>query len=78
MAFDVARFELYSITSSARASSDGGIVRPSALAVLMLMMSSNLVGCSTGRSEGVAPFRILSAPEEDDLIWAVGHQTAVD
>jgi len=35
----------YSITSSARASSDGGIVSPSALAVLRLMTSSNFVGC---------------------------------
>ena len=48
------------ITSSARASTDGGIVRPSALAVLRLMTSSNLVGCSTGRSAGLAPLRILS------------------
>src|SRR5262249_3736152 len=50
----------YSITSSARARSDGGIVRPSAFAVLRLMTSSNLVGCSTARSPGLAPFRILS------------------
>jgi len=33
----------YSITSSARTSNEGGTVRPSALAVFMLMMSSNLV-----------------------------------
>jgi hypothetical protein len=38
------------LTSSARASSAGGTSRPSALAVLRLMTSSNLVGCSTGRS----------------------------
>jgi len=50
----------HSITSSARASSDGGTVRPSALAVMRLITSSNLVGCSTGRSEGLAPLRILS------------------
>src|SRR5262245_1146291 len=50
----------YSITSSARASSDGGIVNPSALATLTLMTSSNLVDCSTGRSAGLDPFRILS------------------
>ena len=37
-----------------------GMVRPSALAVLRLMASSNFVGCSTGRSAGWAPFRILS------------------
>src|SRR5215469_13207587 len=35
----------YSITSSARASSVGGTVRPSALAVTRLMTSSNLVDC---------------------------------
>jgi hypothetical protein len=48
------------MTSSARASRDGGIVSPRALAVLRLMTSSNFVGCSTGRSAGLAPFRILS------------------
>src|SRR5690242_11580895 len=51
---------LHSMTSSARASNAGGILRPSVLAVPMLMTSSNLVGCSTGRSAGLAPFRILS------------------
>src|SRR5216683_3005675 len=40
----------YSITSSARASSDCGTVRPSALAVLRLITSSNVVGCWTGKS----------------------------
>src|SRR5262249_19248062 len=50
----------YWITSSARASTEGGMVRPSAFAVLRLITSSNLVGCSTGRSAGLAPFRILS------------------
>src|SRR6516225_8898107 len=50
----------HSITSSARASSVGGTVRPSILAVLRLMLSANLVGCSTGKSPGFAPFRILS------------------
>src|SRR5262249_24893979 len=48
----------YSITSSARPSSEGGIVRPRALAVLRLMTSSNLVGLSIGRSPGLAPLRI--------------------
>src|SRR5215831_11803280 len=48
------------ITSSARASSDGGMVRLSALAVLRLITSSNLVGCSIGRSAGLAPLRVLS------------------
>src|SRR5438094_1590074 len=44
----------YSITSSARASSVAGTSRPSALAILRLMISSNLVGCCTGSSEGLA------------------------
>jgi hypothetical protein len=35
----------YSITSSASTSSDSGAVRPSALAVLRLIVGSNLVGC---------------------------------
>src|ERR1051325_10756809 len=38
----------HSMTSSARASSDWGRVRPSALAVFKLITSSNLVGCCTG------------------------------
>src|SRR6516225_4674854 len=39
---------LHSITSSARASSGAGTVRPSALAVLRLIASSYLVGACTG------------------------------
>ena len=50
----------YSITWSARRISACGIVRPSALAVLRLMTRSSLVGCSMGRSAGLAPLRILS------------------
>ena len=46
---------------SARWSSDCGIVSPSAFAVFRLMTSSNFVGCSTGRSAGLAPLRILDA-----------------
>nr|QIP07855.1 diguanylate cyclase [Bradyrhizobium symbiodeficiens] len=52
--------KLYSITSSARTSNEGGTVRPSALAVFMLITSSNLVGLSTGNSEGLVPLSILS------------------
>ena len=48
------------ITSSAWKRSSGGILRPSSFAVLRLMTNSNFVGCSTGRSPGLAPFRILS------------------
>src|SRR5262249_29953333 len=48
----------HSITSSARASSVGGTVRPIVFAVCRLMTNSNLVGCTTGRSAGFAPLRI--------------------
>src|SRR5262249_41496251 len=51
---------VYSITRSARSRIDCGIVKPSALAVLRLITSSNLVDCSIGRSAGFAPLRILS------------------
>jgi tripartite-type tricarboxylate transporter receptor subunit TctC len=50
----------YSITSSARASSDGGTSRPSVLAVLRLRIVSYLVGACTGRSAGFSPFRTRS------------------
>ena len=45
----------HSINSSARSRNDSGIVSPIALAVLRLMTSSNLVGCSTGMSPGLVP-----------------------
>src|SRR5215469_13773265 len=48
----------HSITSSASASNLSGIWRPSALAVLRLITNSNWVGCSTGKSPGLAPLRI--------------------
>ena len=51
----------YSINSSTLASSVGGTVRPSALAVLKFMISSNAVGCRTGRSAGFVPLRIWPA-----------------
>jgi hypothetical protein len=53
----------HSITSSARARSVGGIVRPRAFAVLALMTSSNFVGWSTGMSAGFVPLRTLSTME---------------
>ena len=52
--------ENHLITLSALTSTFGGIVRPICFAVFRLMMNSNLIGCSTGRSAGLAPFRILS------------------
>ena len=48
------------ITSSARANTFGGIVRPICFAVFRLITNSNLVGCSTGKSTGLTPLRILS------------------
>src|SRR5262249_21482764 len=51
----------HSITSSARASNCGGTSRPSALAVFRLITSSNLVGCNTGKSIGLAPLRMRPA-----------------
>src|SRR5262249_32737270 len=51
---------LHSITSSARAMNASEIASPIALAVLRLTTSSNLVGCSTGKSAVLAPFAILS------------------
>ena len=50
----------HSITSSARASSVCGTVRPSAFAVLRLITSSYLVGACTGRSAGFSPLRMRS------------------
>src|SRR5262249_32174276 len=52
------RFAEGQITSSARASSMGGTSSPSARAVGRLMMKSNLVDCTTGRSVGFSPFRM--------------------
>src|SRR5262249_17302929 len=49
---------LHSIISSARASNDGGTVRPSTLAAWALITSSNFVDCMTARSAGLAPLRM--------------------
>src|SRR6476646_8556915 len=45
----------HSMTSSARASSEVGTSRPSALAVLRLLTNSYLVGDCSGRTAGSAP-----------------------
>jgi len=55
----------YSMTSSARTRTSSGTSRPSALAVLMLIMNSIFVGCSTGRSPGFAPLRTLATMTAD-------------
>jgi len=56
---ELGRAAFHSITSSARRRNDSEIVRPSAFAVLRLMLGSNLTGCSTGSSAGLVPCRIL-------------------
>jgi hypothetical protein len=48
----------HSITSSASASSVGGMSIPSAFAVCRLMTKSNLLACMTGSSVGFAPLRM--------------------
>src|SRR5689334_16517911 len=61
--FEVAyssRFTAYRITLSALARMLGGIVNPICFAALRLITNANFVGCSTGRSAGLAPLRILS------------------
>src|SRR5262245_33245201 len=61
---------VHSITWSARSSTEGGMVKPSAWAVFMLITSSNFVGCSMGRAPGLAPLRILSTYPADRRIWS--------
>src|SRR5262245_55742470 len=53
-------WSVYSITSSARASSVDGTSRPMVLAVFVLITSSYLVGACTGRSAGFSPLRMRS------------------
>jgi hypothetical protein len=50
----------YSITSSASDRTEFGTLMPSLLATFRLTINSNFVGCSTGKSAGFSPFRILS------------------
>ncbi len=55
----------HSITSSARCWRCKGTSRPSVLAVLRLITSSNLVGACTGRSAGLAPLKMRSTYEAE-------------
>ena len=48
----------HSITASAKEITPGGMVRPSAFAVLRLITNSYAVACTTGRSAGFSPLRI--------------------
>ncbi len=50
----------YSMISSICESNTGEIVNPSACAVFRFITAWSLVGCSTGRSAGLAPLMILS------------------
>ena len=52
--------KFHSITSSAVASTDCGMVRPNVVAVLRFTTNSNLVGFWTGRSAGFSPRRMRS------------------
>jgi hypothetical protein len=75
------RWPPHSITSSAVERSLSGTLRPRVLAVLRLITNSNFVGCSTGNSAGLAPWKILStkagqSPESGGDIRAVGHKAA--
>jgi hypothetical protein len=54
------KWHAYSITSSAPTRIAGLTVMSSAFAVFKLTTNSNFVGCSTGSSAGLAPFKILS------------------
>ena len=70
----------HSMTSSARVSNAGGIVRPSAFAVWTLNTSSNLVGCSTGRCRLGALQDFIhirgGSPKTTREIRSVGHEGA--
>ena len=61
----------YSITSSARASTEAGKSRPSALAVLRLITSSYLTGACTGRSVGFSPLRMRSTYPVARRYWSM-------
>src|SRR6516162_2837448 len=54
----------HSITSSARARNGSGMVNPIARAVLILRTNSNFVACSTCKSAGCVPVKILSTQYE--------------
>jgi hypothetical protein len=79
--FGDSRSRLYLITSSARSRIDSGIVMPSALAVLRLTTSSNLVGCSIGRSLWVGALQYLvdepgRSAKQIAVVRAIGGEAA--
>ena len=62
-----------SITSSARASSVGGMFNASIRAVARLINSSNVVGCSKGKTAGLAPFSTCPRNSRLRASCAVGN-----
>src|SRR5437868_6474442 len=50
---------VHSMTSSARSKNDSWIIKPSTFAVIRFITRLNLVGCSTGKSPGLEPWKIL-------------------
>jgi hypothetical protein len=72
--------EDYSIPVSARSRSDVGIFSPGAFAVFRLMASSNLVGCSTGRSadRGASRGKTRVPRAEGSLVACEGNRAAMD
>ena len=71
------------MTSSARANNAGGKTMPSVFAVFKFRISSNFVGCSTGRSATRSPFSILidkarGAAKDVGNAGAIRKQTAGD
>ena len=58
--FELCHCDSYLMILSARAKTFCGMISPICFAVLRFITSSSFVGCSTGRSAGLAPFRILS------------------
>jgi hypothetical protein len=57
----------YSIISSARASSDGETVNPSAFAVLRLTASRYFVGACAGRLAGFSPLKDLDGDDGEEI-----------
>jgi hypothetical protein len=68
---------VHSITSSAVASSPGGMVSPRAFAAVRLTAVSYLVGACTGRSADFAPRRIRSRYDAAITLAARHHLPAV-
>ena len=55
------RHLIYSMISSARPIKESGTDKPSALAALILIISSTVLTCWTGRSPGFSPLRMRPA-----------------